>query len=82
MFNLEELGNISNPSKSCLGSDGNKLWQIVIAKANTVEQLKRLKTEKSTSVGELHPYNFYTCGKEIDETIAQIVSAAMQTRDV
>src|SRR6218665_4020684 len=54
VFTLEDLGNIPEPKQTYLGS-GNGLTQIIFTKENVVEQLKRLKTDKSPGIDELHP---------------------------
>src|SRR6218665_358035 len=54
VFTLEDLGNIPEPKQTCLDS-GNGLAQIISTKKNVVEQLKRLKTDKSPGMDELHP---------------------------
>ena len=51
---LEDLGNIPEPKQTCLSS-GNGLTRIIFTKENVVEQLKRLKTDKSPGIDELHP---------------------------
>ena len=58
VFTLEDLGNIPEPKQTCLDS-GNGLTQIIFTKNNVVEQLKRLKTDKSLGIDELHQWRFY-----------------------
>src|SRR6218665_467897 len=77
---LEDLGNIPEPKQTCLSS-GNGLTQIIFrpTKENVVEQLKRLKTDKSPGIDELHPKFLHEVRGEIGEVLAQIFNKSMQT---
>ena len=47
-----------------------------------VEQLKRLKTDKSPGIDELHTKFLCELREEIGEVLAQIFNKSMQTGDV
>jgi len=47
-----------------------------------VEQLKRLKTDKSPGIDELHPKFLHEVREEFGEALAQIFNKSMQTGDV
>src|SRR6218665_956071 len=49
---------------------GNGLAQIIFTKENVMEQLKRLKTDKSPGIYELHPKFLYEVREEIGEELA------------
>src|SRR6218665_2202121 len=74
-------GNIPEPKQTCLGS-GNGVTQIIFTKENVVEQLKRLITDKSPGIDELHPKFLHEVREEIREVIAQIFKKSMQTGDI
>src|SRR6218665_2836050 len=80
-MNLEDLGNIPEPKQTYL-SNGNGLTQIIFTKENVVEQLKKLKTDKSPRIDELHPKFLHEGREEIGEVLAQIFNKSMQTGDV
>src|SRR6218665_2477967 len=80
VFTLD-LGNIPEPKQTCLSS-GNGLAQIIFTNENVVEQLKRLKTDKSPGIDDLHPKFLHEVRKEIGEALAQIFNKSMQTGDV
>src|SRR6218665_2727232 len=81
VFTLEDLGNILEPKQTCLDS-GNGLAQIIFTKENVVEQQKRLKTDKSPGIDELHPKFLHEVREEIGEALALIFNKSMQTGDV
>src|SRR6218665_3866993 len=81
VFTLEDLGNIPEPKQTCLDS-GNGLAQIIFTKENVVEQLKRLNTDKSTGIDELHLKFLHEVREEIGEALALIFNKSMQTGDV
>src|SRR6218665_829297 len=47
-----------------------------------MEQLKRLKTDKSAGIDELHPKFLHEVREEIGEVLAQIFNKSMHTGDV
>src|SRR6218665_1083993 len=81
VFTLEDLSNIPEPRQTCLDS-GNGLAQIIFTKENVVEQLKRLKTDKSPGIDELHPKFLHEVREEIGEALALIFNKSMQTGGV
>src|SRR6218665_1520442 len=82
LVTLENLGNIPEPKQTCLDS-GNGLAQIIFTKENVVEQLKRLKTDKSPGIDELRPKFLHEVREEIEElALALIFNKSMQTGDV
>src|SRR6218665_3821608 len=83
VFTLEDLGNIPEPKQTCLSS-GNGLTRIIFTKENVMEQqlLKRLKTDKSPGIDELHPKFLHEVREEIGEVLAQIFNKSMQTGEV
>ena len=82
VFTLEELGNIPEPNQAFLDSGGQGITQIMFTKENVVEQLKRLKTDKSPGIDELHPKFLHEVREEIGEALAQIFNKSMQSGDV
>ena len=68
MFTLEDIGNIPEPKQTRLDS-GNGLAQIIFTKENVMEQLKRLKTDKSPGIDELHPKFLHEVREEIGEVL-------------
>src|SRR6218665_3000021 len=81
LVTLENLGNIPEPKQTYLSS-GNGLTQIIFTKENVVEQLKRLKTDKSPGIDELRPKFLHEVREEIGEVLAQIFNKSMQTGEV
>ena len=81
MFTLEDLGNIPESKQKFLDS-GNGFPQIIFTKEYVVEQLKRLKTDKSSVIDELHPKFLHEVREEIGEALAFIFNKSVQTRDV
>src|SRR6218665_310773 len=78
---VQSNGNIPEPKQTYISS-GNGLTQIIFTKENVVEQLKRLKTDKSPEIDELHPKFLHEVREEIGETLALIFNKSMQTGDV
>src|SRR6218665_3513513 len=81
VFTLEDLGNIPEPKQTCLSSENGLTW-IIFTKENVVEQLKRLKTDKSPGIDELHPKFLHEVREEIGEVLAQIFNKSNQMGDV
>jgi hypothetical protein len=82
VFTLEDLGNIPEPSQEFLDSGGKGLMQIMFTREKVVEQLKRLKIDKSPGNDELHPKFLHEVREEIGETLAQIFNKSIQSGDV
>jgi hypothetical protein len=82
VFTVEELGNVPEPKHAFSDSGGKGMTQIMFTKENVVEQLKRLKTDKSPGIDELHPKFLHEVREEIGETLAQIFNKSMQTGEV
>ena len=82
VFTLEDLGNIPEPSRAFLDNGGGRLTQIMFTRENVVEQLKRLKTDKSPGNDELHPKFLHEVREEIGETLAQIFNKSIQSGEV
>ena len=55
---------------------------LLFTKEHAVEQLKRLKTEKSPGIDELHPKFLHEVMEKIGEVLAQIFNKSMETGDV
>ena len=58
------------------------MTQVKFTKENVVEKLKRLETDKSPSIDELHPKFVHEVREEIGEALAEIFHKSMQTGDV
>src|SRR6218665_3433236 len=81
VFTLEDSGNIPEPKQTCLDS-GNGFAQIIFTEENVVEQLKRLKSDKSPGIDELHRKFLHEVREEIGEALELIFSKSLQTGDV
>src|SRR3984885_6182369 len=81
VFTLEDVGNIPEPHQTALDNEMG-LTKVMFTRENVVEQLRRLKTDKSPGIDELHPKFLHEVREEIGEALAQIFNKSMQTEEV
>ena len=81
VFTLEDLRNIPETNQTLLDNEMG-LTKVMFTRENVVEQLKKLKTDKSPGIDELHPKFLHEVREEIGESLAQIFNKSMRTGDV
>lgn len=79
VFTQENLLNCPVPEKLFLGSAEEEARDITITKEEIIEQLRRLKIDKSPGPDDLHPKFLHEVRHEIGECLAQIMNESLKS---